>query len=110
MFPFNTNTPEYAMQAFWNWFAQNEDWIIKGITTNANKDGASVIHAIDQNLRPAFPGYFAELEFLLGGSPNAMEFYFYHRNNPLLKANGMQLGALLPKTLSQRWRYFCDEC
>ena len=109
MIPFNTNTPEYAIQVFWDWFAKNEAWIAAGVSVNTNQDGATVIRTIDQKLRPVFKGYFGGLEFLLGANGDVKEFYFYHRNQPQLLQSGAKLGALMPATLKKQWHFYLDE-
>ncbi len=48
---FGKEADEKAMIIFWQWFAENETWIIEKSKT----DGMSVVEAVDKELKPVFP-------------------------------------------------------
>ena len=90
-----------AAKMFWQWFEENERSIIERYKTDPRR----LVFEIDQKLRPIFPYYNRELEFQLGFNEGRGEFFFFHMNNRHLIRDGDTLGALMPESVKQRWRY-----
>ena len=96
---------EDAAKHFWVWFEENEAWIIDCIS----KSDAAFIWAIDEQLKPVFPYFKQELEFLLGYNNGVGEFFFYHFGKKELIRDGEILGKMMPATLSDRWQLILEE-
>lgn len=93
-----------AAKAFWNWFSENEQFIIEKYKT----DGMGLVEIIDEKLRPVFPYFKRELEFQLGYNDGKGEFFFFHLRNKNLKADGRVLGEMMPEELKENWTYFLE--
>ena len=96
---------EEAAKHFWAWFEENEVWIIDCIS----KSDAAFIWAIDEQLKPVFPYFKQELEFLLGFNNGVGEFFFYHFGKKELIRDGEILGKMIPQTLSEKWQFILEE-
>ena len=96
---------EEAAKHFWVWFEENEAWIIDCIS----KSDAAFIWAIDERLKPVFPYFKQELEFLLGYNNGVGEFFFYHFGKKELIRDGEILGKMIPQTLSEKWQFILEE-
>lgn len=94
-----------AAEAFWNWFAQNEEWIKSTINT----DGMSVVCAVDERLTPVFPYFKGVIEFQLGYNDGVGEFFFFHLGNKNLFRDGTALGEMMPDALRAGWTYILEE-
>lgn len=96
---------EEAAKSFWVWFTENEEWVINCI---ANHDSAFV-WAIDERLKPVFPYFKGELEFQLGYSDGAGEFFFFHFGKKELVRDGETLGKLMTTEIAKRWQFILDK-
>ena len=88
-----------AAKKFWEWFADNEEWIISNLKTNA----MDVVWAIDEQIKPIFPYWKKELEFELGFNDGKGEFFFFHFGNKNLMKDSEVLKKMMPKKLSEQW-------
>ena len=88
-----------AAEAFWAWFAEQEEWILANLKTN----GMDVVWAIDARIKPVFPYFKKELEFQLGFNEGKGEFFFFHFGNKYLMRDGQMLAAMMPADLKARW-------
>lgn len=94
-----------AAEAFWNWFAENEEWIID----NINSNGQKVVWAIDKYITPIFPYCKRELEFQLGYNKGQGEFFFFHFGDRALVRDGKILKDMMPSQLAERWIFILDK-
>ena len=88
-----------AAEAFWAWFAEQEEWITANLKTN----GMDVVWAIDARIKPVFPYFKKELEFQLGFNEGKGEFFFFHFGNKHLMRDGQSLAEMMPEGLRGRW-------
>lgn len=88
-----------AAEAFWAWFAEQEEWILANLKTN----GMDVVWAIDARIKPVFPYFKKELEFQLGFNEGKGEFFFFHFGNKHLMRDGQSLAEMMPEGLRGRW-------
>lgn len=88
-------------EKFWSWFEENEDWI----KVNLKIQGLAVVEAVDERLKPVFPYWKKQLEFQLGYNEGQGEIFFFHFNNRSLIRDGEKLGALMPQSLKENWRF-----
>ena len=88
-----------AAEAFWAWFAEQEEWILANLKTN----GMDVVWAIDARIKPVFPYFKKELEFQLGFNEGKGEFFFFHFGNKHLMRDGERLAEMMPEGLRGRW-------
>ena len=88
-----------AAKKFWEWFLQEENWII----TNIKIKPIEVINAIDQNLKPIFPYFKKELEFEFGINSQKKKFFLYHFNNKQLIKDTIIFKNMMPDVLKDRW-------
>ena len=88
-----------AAEAFWAWFAEQEEWILANLKTN----GMDVVWAIDARIKPVFPYFKKELEFQLGFNEGKGEFFFFHFGNKHLMRDGERLAGMMPEGLRGRW-------
>ena len=88
-----------AAEAFWAWFAEQEEWILANLKTN----GMDVVWAIDARIKPVFPYFKKELEFQLGFNEGKGEFFFFHFGNKHLMRDGQSLAEMMPERLRERW-------
>lgn len=88
-----------AAEAFWAWFAEEEEWILANLKTN----GMDVVWAIDARIKPVFPYFKKELEFQLGFNEGKGEFFFFHFGNKHLMRDGERLAGMMPEGLRGRW-------
>lgn len=95
---------KFAAEHFWNWFQENESWIIERVTNH----GMEVVTAIDSRLTPIFPYCKRELEFQLGFNDGKGEFFFFHFNDKTLIRDGKTLGEMMPAALCPRWRFILE--
>lgn len=91
-------------KAFWNWFSENEQFIIEKYKT----DGMGLVEIIDEKLKLVFPYFKRELEFQLGYNDGKGEFFFFYLHNKNLKADGRTLGEMMPEELKENWTYFLE--
>ncbi len=96
---------EELAKEFWLWFEEKEDWI-KECISNGNIE---FIGEIDKRLKPIFPYFKKELEFLLGYNDGIGEFYFYHFYNKDLMRDGEKLKALMPSSIASKWKFILEE-
>lgn len=94
-----------AAEAFWQWFVENEDRIIEAL----GRYDMDIVREIDGYLMPAFPYYKEELEFQLGFQEGAGEFIFFHLGDRHLSRDSEFLGAMMPPSLRERWRFTSEE-
>ena len=94
-----------AAQAFWNWFAEKENWIIENINTN----GMDVVWAVDAQIKPVFPYFKKELEFQLGYNNEQGEFFFFHFGDKNLIRDAQTLKNMMPAALAQRWVFIAEK-
>ena len=100
-----------AADAFWNWFAENEESIVfrlNGINSGG-QGAAEMINDIDKHLAPVFPYIPAgRLEFELGCNGNIGEFRFFHCGNPNLEEDGRLFGERMPDGLKETWQLIVE--
>lgn len=94
-----------AANRFWNWFVENEDWIISNINTN----GMDVVWAVDEQIKPVFPYWKKELEFQLGFNNGEGEFFFFHFGNKILMNDSVVFKNMMPKKLLERWVFITEK-
>ena len=95
---------EEAAKAFWMWFEKEEAWIIDCIS----KNDSSVIWAVDEKLKLAFPYYSDEIEFQLGFNNEQGEFFFFHDYRKELMKDSEKFGALMTPKIASRWSYIVE--
>lgn len=94
-----------AAEKFWQWFAEQEQWIIDNINTN----GLDVVLVIDAQIKPVFPYFKNELEFQLGYNEGKGEFFFFHFGNRHLMADSQKLKQMMPDTLAEHWTFISEK-
>lgn len=94
-----------AAEAFWAWFAEQEEWILTNLKTN----GMDVVWAIDARIKPVFPYFKKELEFQLGFNEGKGEFFFFHFGNKHLMRDGERLAGMMPEGLRGRWTVILEK-
>ncbi len=94
-----------AAEAFWVWFAEQEEWILANLKTN----GMDVVWAIDARIKPVFPYFKKELEFQLGFNEGKGEFFFFHFGNKHLMRDGESLAEMMPEGLRGRWTVILEK-
>ena len=94
-----------AAEAFWAWFAEQEEWILANLKTN----GMDVVWAIDAQIKPVFPYFKKELEFQLGFNEGKGEFFFFHFGNKHLMRDGQSLAEMMPEGLRGRWTVILEK-
>lgn len=94
-----------AANQFWQWFSDNEPWILENINTN----GMDVVWAVDAQLKPVFPYFRRELEFQLGYNNGSGEFFFFHFGNRNLMADARKLEELMPESLRKNWTFIAEK-
>ena len=94
-----------AAEAFWVWFAEQEEWILANLKTN----GMDVVWAIDARIKPVFPYFKKELEFQLGFNEGKGEFFFFHFGNKHLMRDGQSLAEMMPEGLRERWTVILEK-
>ena len=94
-----------AAEAFWAWFAEQEEWILANLKTN----GMDVVWAIDARIKPVFPYFKKELEFQLGFNEGKGEFFFFHFGNKHLMRDGIILAEMMPEGLRERWTVILEK-
>ena len=94
-----------AAEAFWAWFAEQEEWILANLKTN----GMDVVWAIDARIKPVFPYFKKELEFQLGFNEGKGEFFFFHFGNKHLMRDGKRLAEMMPEGLRGRWTVILEK-
>lgn len=94
-----------AAEAFWAWFAEQEEWILANLKTN----GMDVVWAIDARIKPVFPYFKKELEFQLGFNEGKGEFFFFHFGNKHLMRDGERLAEMMPEGLRERWTVILEK-
>lgn len=93
-----------AAKTFWDWFKENEQWIIEKYKT----DGMELVDIVDEKLKPVFPYFRRELEFQLGYNDGVGEIFFFHLHNKNLKRDGITLGEMMPEELKNNWTYILE--
>lgn len=93
-----------AAKKFWDWFVENEQWIIDNINTN----GMDVVWAVDAKIKPVFPYFKKELEFQLGYNNSVGEFFFFHFGNKNLMADAEKLKSMMPSSLQEHWTFISE--
>lgn len=93
-----------ALQDFWKWFEENEEWIKENVNTN----GMDVVWAIDERIKPVFPYFKKGLEFQLGYNDGTGEFFFFHFNNANLKRDAEIFKNAMPENLAKCWTIILD--
>lgn len=102
---FSKNLPnEEAMHSFWQWFSDNEQWIIEASKTNPHE----IVYAIDEHLVPVFSYFKKELEFQFGYNDGQGEFFFFDLRNRQLRRDAMHLSELMPEELKKRWTFIIE--
>lgn len=94
-----------AAEAFWAWFAEQEEWILANLKTN----GMDVVWVIDARIKPVFPYFKKELEFQLGFNEGKGEFFFFHFGNKHLMRDGERLAGMMPEGLRGRWTVILEK-
>ena len=94
-----------AAEAFWGWFADQEEWITANLKTN----GMDVVWAVDARLKPVFPYFKKEIEFQLGFNDGKGEFFFFHFGNKHLMRDGQSLAEMMPEGLRGRWTVILEK-
>ena len=94
-----------AAKTFWNWFVENENWIIDNINTN----GMDVVWAVDAQIKPIFPYFKKELEFQLGFNDGHGEFFFFHFGRKDLIRDAETLKSMMPTSLTERWTFIAEK-
>ena len=100
-----------AADAFWNWFAENEEIIVSRLSniSSGGQGAAEIINDIDKKLAPVFPYIPAgKLEFELGCNDKIGEFRFFHCGNPNLERDGQLLGERMPDALKESWQLMIE--
>ena len=95
-----------AAEAFWAWFAEEEEWITATLGT---PNGSDVVWAIDARIKPVFPYFKKELEFQLGFNEGKGEFFFFHFGNKHLMRDGERLAGMMPEGLRGRWTVILEK-
>lgn len=95
---------EEAMENFWKWFSDNEQWIIETSKTSP----MDVVDAIDSKLSPVFSYFKKELEFQFGYNDNKGEFFFFDLRNRNLHQDAVRLSELMPEELKKRWTFIIE--
>lgn len=93
-----------SAKKFWDWFSENEGWIVANINTN----GMDVVWAVDEQIKPVFPYCKRELEFQLGFNDGKGEFFFFHFGNKDLMRDAEKLKNMMPKDLAERWEFVAE--
>lgn len=96
---------EEAARAFWKWFAEKEEWMIKCISSH----DSAFIWAIDERLKPVFPYFKGELEFQLGYNNGVGEFFFFHFGKKDLARDGEAFGKMMPPEIAKNWQFILEE-
>ncbi len=94
-----------AAKSFWEWFAEQEEWIINCI---ANHD-SDFVWEIDERLKPVFPYFKGELEFQLGYNNEVGEFFFFHFGKKELVRDGEALAKMMPKEIAKKWHFILEK-
>lgn len=100
-----------AADAFWNWFAENEETIVSRLSniSGGGQGIAGIIDDIDKRLAPVFPYIPAgKLEFELGCNDRIGEFRFFHCGNPNLERDGQVLRERMPDALKEKWQLLIE--
>ena len=97
-----------AAEAFWTWFAANEDAIIEAFTAGGQA-AMAFIPQIDQYLAPIFPYEPNEnIQFQMGCNRGKNEFFFFHLNRKALIRDAQTLKEMMPETLKDRWTFIIE--
>ena len=94
-----------AAEAFWQWFALDEDRIIEAL----GRYDMDIVREIDGHLAPVFPYYKEELEFQLGFSEGTGEFILFHLGCKPLQRDGERFCAMMPAAFADRWTVTLEE-
>ena len=94
-----------AANRFWQWFVDNESWIIENINTTAME----VVFEIDAQIKPVFPYFKKELEFQLGYNDGVGEFFFFHFGNKNLIEDAKRLADMMPDVLQENWKFISEK-
>ena len=95
----------FAAQKFWDWFLENESWIVNNIKINSME----IILKIDSLIKPIFPYFKKELEFQLGYNNDKGEIFFFHFGNKNLIKDANILASMMPDELSKKWVFILEE-
>lgn len=96
---------EEAAKAFWMWFEESEEWIVRCIAQH----DSDFVFKMDERLKRVFPYFRGELEFQLGFDGGAGEFFFFHQGKRELARDGETLGRLMPAALAARWQFILQK-
>ena len=94
-----------AAEQFWQWFNQQEQWIIDNIKNNS----MDVVWAIDAQMKPIFPYFKKELEFQLGYNEGKGQLFFFHFGNKHLIADSQKLKQMMPDTIADHWTFIAEK-
>lgn len=94
-----------AAEAFWAWFAENEERIIEAL----GRYDMDIVREIDDHLAPVFPYFGEELEFQLGFHEGAGEFILFHLGDRHLSRDSEAFAAMMPLPLCERWSFTVEE-
>lgn len=95
-----------AVEQFWQWFTEQEQWVLDNLRTN----GGEIINAIDTRLKRIFPDFKRELQFQLGGGvDNKWELYFFHLGKKYLIDGAEKLKSTMPEKLQERWTFIVEK-
>lgn len=90
-----------AVDLFWVWFLENEQWIID----NFDDRGLEIVKEMSSRLKPIFPDFKGQIEFDFTFFKGAGEFNFYHNNKNYLLNGSKILIDKMPIEISQRWTF-----
>lgn len=96
-----------AAEAFWQWFAENEQAIIEKLS---GPDSMEIVDLVDARITPVFP-YLPgkDIQFQLGFNEGMGEFFFYHADHEKLRADGEVFGRMMPESLREHWNYLLQK-
>ena len=101
---FDKKTDEMSMREFWDWFIENEGWIIENVKT----DREDVFSGVDQALAPVFYYLKKDLEYEFSYNGEKWEFFFYYLNVKELNRDALKLAQMMPEDLKNRWVFIIE--
>lgn len=101
---FDKKTDEMSMREFWDWFIENEGWIIENVKT----DREDVFSGVDQALAPVFYYLKKDLEYEISYNGEKWEFFFYDLNVKELNRDALKLAQMMPEDLKNRWVFIIE--
>lgn len=98
---FNKKIDLEAAIQFWDWFVENEQWIID----NFNERGTEIVYEIESQFKLVFRDFKGELEFDFTFFEGRGELYFYDLRNKYLYNGAIVLKDKMPIKISERWTF-----